>query len=1171
MSSTLEKTTKISSNEDLVINENSKVCITNINGKFKGEKTISVKDKIGVNNNLASNDSTFRSFANNVMSLFGYGNSVSNMGDFMPSNGGVSSSKNKMRQMFSGIPNTINDNTRNETVAVDTDVEELNYNFRNKGEVSETSNTGKGSRLISMNKDRKLNVNGVVSENVPSSNNSKVERNRVNSMSYIPVVAHINGKPVHAKHLVKNKVIKYAENTCDELTEPLQNNTKDNNIIYPSLNHHVLVPSVQFAQFMVPVSGYNNRVFCNTPLIKQRVIPHVKPTIYKPTYTQNQVELVDNVDNCSSIGGHVRQSTLYSQENYSGFFVKPGRESFVRSNGAINEYSSHSASINDMPNLHYLGFGTPLVTYRNLSHVPNHKLLYKGNYYVNSNLVNEFTEANQNTRLNSSNGINSDHSENFKGRNNSDSNSALTSDDTGSKVIGKSNKGSNSSGNINNTDNDGNENCINKDITKVGVLESLDFEIADKLRTNETEVRKDEGGQNHSRQLLVKGEVGGNANVLSLTTTSSDNSSVISNSNTKEKPLKKISSKNIIQSRNEASLFKEGKEENIDTDKKSCKGFIPQASPVVNYRSTLDYLVTPLVRYRDISSNLKVRTVAPQLSSNESCKFKGSLDTKNSNMENGGINQGSNSSRNANVLPSNEYRETVYTPVALPLLPQGSGSFSAGSCGGSSVIMAGGTSPSLSQFPILHFNFPAGTTVNRDCQKVGKGGSDLGNNKGTSSCGNIQLINDSMPQKIGINSRYGVVKSSLRPNVGNVRFNGVINNNVAQGYKENSYVHEENVYKNNSLKKMYVNRMYQLLSDPNQFPPLPKEMSPNQIEFLMRPKASAEINNVNNSLSGIKKDENEESTNHSKDHKLGKGMEWDSINRGTFCTVYKANYNGEIVAIKCPQRKIHDSDPLMSRYRCYIEWKLLYRCSRHPNILSLIGGIRINEYEIWLVTEYIKTGDLFKLIHGNNTRSRTFRGSVEHKFKIMYQLADSIRFLHSLSPKIVHKDLKSNNILVDENFNIRICDFGDAEELHYNVITCCTAVTWQYAPPEIVGCSDPARPNSNANEKVDVWSMGCIFLEILTKKTPLQHILDNTDDSCKHSTLYNIIHSNRIEHELKIPPLPESLYNLILMCLRPNPEVRASSREVFDYLVNNEKKILKQLEYINQYKIGGIK
>ncbi|KAH8740454.1 protein kinase domain [Cryptosporidium ryanae] len=1146
MYSTLERSTKISGNEDFVINENSKACITNINVKMKGEKMVPGKDRVERNSNLTSNDSALKSFANNVMSLFGYGSSVSNIGNFLPSNGGGTSNKSKMRQMFSGIPSTTNDKNRNETVALDTDVEEVDVNLGTK-ELSEIGSTVKSARLASTSRDRKksgkLAVNGAVSENVSGSNNSVIDRNKGSSMSYLPVVAHINGKPVHAKHLVRNKIIKYQENTSDESVEPFQN-SKDHTIVYPGFNHPVLVPSssAKFSQFMVPVSGHNNQIFYNTPLINQRIIPHVKSAIYKPAYVHNKVELL-NADKNSSIGGHVRQSTLYSQENYSGFFVQPGREPFVRSNGAIKEQYSHSSGIGDISNFNYLGFGTPLVTYRNLSHVPNHRLIYKGNYNVNINLTNEFglTEASQKTRLQSSNDISLDNSENFKDMNVSGSNSGLNLSSI-NETDTKDTKSRNDSSNVSNDD---------KDNTKYDALESLDFEASNKLSVNESETKKSDE-QNYLRQSIVKTEVG-NTNALSLTTTSSDNFSVTSNCNAKEKPSKKI------------SLNKEIKEENSGTDKNSCKGFIPQASPVINYRSTLDYLVTPLVRYRDISSNLKVRTVAPQLSSNDSCKFKGLSYLRSNDIESGGIALDSNSSRNASILPSNEYIETVYTPVALPLLPQGSGSFNSGNCGG--------TSSSLNQFPMFHLNFPSdGSTVSKNLQKSGKGGPDLGNKDVPSNCsngGNISAMNDSVSQKMYINGRYGIVKSSLRPNFGNVRFNGVMNNNV-MGYKENSNLQEENIYKHN-LKKMHVNKMYQLLSDPNQFPTLPKEMSVNQIEFLMRPKASTKNDNVDNSSSGNKKDENKANSNYSKDCKSGKRIEWDSINRGTFCTVYKANYNGEIVAVKCPQRKIHDSDPLMSRYRCYIEWKLLYRCNRHPNILSLIGGIRINEYEIWLVTEYIKTGDLFKLIHGNNSRSKTFRDNVEYKFKIMYQLADSIRFLHSLSPKIVHKDLKSNNILVDENFNIRICDFGDAEELHYNVITCCTAVTWQYAPPEIVGCSDPARPNSNATEKVDVWSMGCIFLEILTKKTPLQHILDNTEDSCKHSTLYNMIHSNRIEHELKIPPLPESLYNLILMCLRPNPEVRASSMEVFDYLVNNENKILKQLGHINQYKIGGVK
>jgi serine/threonine-protein kinase CTR1 len=89
---------------------------------------------------------------------------------------------------------------------------------------------------------------------------------------------------------------------------------------------------------------------------------------------------------------------------------------------------------------------------------------------------------------------------------------------------------------------------------------------------------------------------------------------------------------------------------------------------------------------------------------------------------------------------------------------------------------------------------------------------------------------------------------------------------------------------------------------------------------------------------------------------------------------------------------------------------------RHPNIVLMLGAITVPP-QLCLVMELVKEGTLFDLIHRKKTNLTD-----ADKRKIALQLIGVISYLHRLG--IVHRDIKSHNILIDRNYTIKICDFG---------------------------------------------------------------------------------------------------------------------------------------------------
>lgn len=147
------------------------------------------------------------------------------------------------------------------------------------------------------------------------------------------------------------------------------------------------------------------------------------------------------------------------------------------------------------------------------------------------------------------------------------------------------------------------------------------------------------------------------------------------------------------------------------------------------------------------------------------------------------------------------------------------------------------------------------------------------------------------------------------------------------------------------------------------------------------------------------------------------------------------------------------------------EVDILRRFSHHPNII-LLQKIKVFKNKIWLLMDYGGT-TLFSYTRDTNENER-----IKNCVPIFSQILSGLHFLHSNG--IMHRDLKPENILVDHKLKVRICDFGLSKitNLNENTPKVCSLY---YRPPE---CLFKSR---KYNEKIDVWSFGCIMYEYLTQ------------------------------------------------------------------------------------------
>ncbi|KAF8031312.1 hypothetical protein BT93_D0493 [Corymbia citriodora subsp. variegata] len=199
------------------------------------------------------------------------------------------------------------------------------------------------------------------------------------------------------------------------------------------------------------------------------------------------------------------------------------------------------------------------------------------------------------------------------------------------------------------------------------------------------------------------------------------------------------------------------------------------------------------------------------------------------------------------------------------------------------------------------------------------------------------------------------------------------------------------------------------------------------------------------------------------------------IGSGGFGEVYKARLkDGQVVAIKKLAHVTGQGD------REFVAEMETIGKIKHRNLVPLLGYCRIGEERL-LVYEYMKWGSLESVIH-NRPKGMASNLDWETRKKIAIDSARGLAFLHhSCNPHIIHRDMKSSNVLLDENFVARVSDFGmarlvNALDTHLSVST--LAGTPGYVPPEYY-------QSFKCTTKGDVYSYGVILLELLSGKRPI--------------------------------------------------------------------------------------
>ncbi|KAL7164564.1 hypothetical protein ACSBR2_040462 [Camellia fascicularis] len=247
------------------------------------------------------------------------------------------------------------------------------------------------------------------------------------------------------------------------------------------------------------------------------------------------------------------------------------------------------------------------------------------------------------------------------------------------------------------------------------------------------------------------------------------------------------------------------------------------------------------------------------------------------------------------------------------------------------------------------------------------------------------------------------------------------------------------------------------------------------------------------------------------------------IGIGSYGEVYRAEWNGTEVAVK----KFMDQDisgDALAQFKYEVEIMLRLR---HPNVVLFMGAVT-HPPNLSILTEYLPRGSLYKLLHRPNNQL-----DEKKRMRMAVDVAKGMNYLHTSHPTIVHRDLKTPNLLVDKNWLVKVCDFGLSRVKHHTFLSSnSTAGTPEWMAPEVLR-------NEPSNEKSDVYSFGVILWELATLQVPW------TGMNSMQVVGAVGFQGRHLDITEEIDP---TAAQIILDCWHPNPQLRPSFGELITRL-----------------------
>jgi serine/threonine protein kinase len=266
------------------------------------------------------------------------------------------------------------------------------------------------------------------------------------------------------------------------------------------------------------------------------------------------------------------------------------------------------------------------------------------------------------------------------------------------------------------------------------------------------------------------------------------------------------------------------------------------------------------------------------------------------------------------------------------------------------------------------------------------------------------------------------------------------------------------------------------------------------------------------------------------------------ISKGGYGEVWLCRYEHDTtVAVK---RLLQTKKHTFQDIRAFTTEIQLTASLHHPNILQFIGVAWSKLEQLCMVVEYLPGGDLQRYLKKNES-NLSWNGS---KTRLALGVAKALQYLHTRSPAIVHRDLKSKNVLLSEQGDAKLIDFGVSRDLEVSGMMTAGVGTPYWTAPEIIN-------GTKYSEKCDVYSFGVLLSEIDTCRMPYHDAVHpTTGNKLQAFQIMNLVSEGGIKPSVT-PECPLYVKQVIDACLQFDPERRPNADKVVAILENGSSSI----------------
>ncbi|KAK7337158.1 hypothetical protein VNO77_17719 [Canavalia gladiata] len=270
------------------------------------------------------------------------------------------------------------------------------------------------------------------------------------------------------------------------------------------------------------------------------------------------------------------------------------------------------------------------------------------------------------------------------------------------------------------------------------------------------------------------------------------------------------------------------------------------------------------------------------------------------------------------------------------------------------------------------------------------------------------------------------------------------------------------------------------------------------------------------------------------------------LGSGGFGEVYKGELqDGTLVAVK--KAKVGN---LKSTQQVLNEVAILSQVN-HKNLVRLLGCCVESEQPL-MIYEYISNGTLYDHLHGRYSNFLNWKT----RLKVAFQTAEALAYLHSAAhTPIYHRDVKSTNILLDDEFNAKVSDFGLSRLANPGLshVSTCAQGTLGYLDPEYYR-------NYQLTDKSDVYSYGVVLLELLTSQKAIDFNRDQDDvnlaihvsQHASNGTIMEVVDQRLLSLEHSADKMNTGIklfLELALQCLKEKKGERPGMRDIVQRLL----------------------